>query len=249
MSYSVTYNDNGGAGGPGCQAVNAGSSGTISTTVPTRTGYSFTGWATSANGSPVYQPGDAITPTGNMTLYAVWTPWIYTVTFSLNGGYGQVPSDIEISALEGGIIGNATPMSAGRAFILWNTAADGSGDSYYAGDTYNTPQDGGIVTLYAMYCSTEIYINSDGSIECLEFIEEADCAFPRFESNGTIIAAEFIEHSEGVMFGRGILYANSFIEKDRILVSGKLPINTYLVADSNNNILIDNNGYTIIGYK
>ena len=39
----------------------------------TRNGYTFAGWATSRNGSVVYQPGEEITLTSNMTLYAKWT--------------------------------------------------------------------------------------------------------------------------------------------------------------------------------
>ena len=39
----------------------------------TRNGYTFSGWATSRNGSVVYTDQQEITVTGNMPLYAVWT--------------------------------------------------------------------------------------------------------------------------------------------------------------------------------
>lgn len=51
----------------------------------TRTGYEFAGWATSATGSKEYDDKGSITPTGDITLYAVWNQ-IYTITFNANGG-------------------------------------------------------------------------------------------------------------------------------------------------------------------
>lgn len=59
---------------------------TISSTVPTRDGYSFEGWATSAGGAVSYQPSETITVTGDVTLYAVWSAQTCTVTFDANGG-------------------------------------------------------------------------------------------------------------------------------------------------------------------
>ena len=45
----------------------------LTTNAFTRNRYRFTGWATSANGSVVYQDGQTITVTSNMTLYAKWS--------------------------------------------------------------------------------------------------------------------------------------------------------------------------------
>ena len=90
-TYTITYNGNGATGGSTAQTtVNAGSSVALRSNGFTRTGYSFSGWATSASGSVVYSNGQTITPTGNMTLYAVWVdninPTISRVTYAQNGG-------------------------------------------------------------------------------------------------------------------------------------------------------------------
>lgn len=69
--YTLTYNANGGSGAPAAQT----GSGTItlSRTQPTRTGYTFKGWATSAGATAAqYQPGASFSLTKNTTLYAVW---------------------------------------------------------------------------------------------------------------------------------------------------------------------------------
>ena len=71
--YTVTYNANGGSGAPSAQTKTKDVSLTLSTTRPTREGYSFLGWATSASAtSAQYQPGSTYTANANATLYAVW---------------------------------------------------------------------------------------------------------------------------------------------------------------------------------
>ena len=72
-AYAVVYNANGGTGAPASQTKTPGKVLTLSTTVPTRDGYTFLGWATSATAtSATYQPGGSFTTDANTTLYAVW---------------------------------------------------------------------------------------------------------------------------------------------------------------------------------
>ncbi len=71
--YTITYDANGGAGAPEETYRYYGSGALLSDTVPTREGYTFLGWATSANAtSATYHPGDGFTPNADTTLYAVW---------------------------------------------------------------------------------------------------------------------------------------------------------------------------------
>ena len=72
-TYTVAYNANGGTGAPSNQTKYHGSALTLSTTKPTRNGYTFLGWATSASAtSAEYQPGGSYTKDQSVTLYAVW---------------------------------------------------------------------------------------------------------------------------------------------------------------------------------
>ena len=72
-TYSVIYNANGGSGAPLAQTKTKDVSLTLSTTRPSRAGYNFLGWATSASAtSAQYQPGSTYTANANVTLYAVW---------------------------------------------------------------------------------------------------------------------------------------------------------------------------------
>ena len=70
-SYKVIYNSNGGSGAPSAQTKYYGKTLTLSSTKPTRTGYTFKGWATSASGSVTYASGASYASNSALTLYAV----------------------------------------------------------------------------------------------------------------------------------------------------------------------------------
>lgn len=82
-TYTLSYNANGGTGAPSSQTasniqVSPSCTFNISTQVPTRTGYTFSGWSTTSSGSVI--SGNTITITStSQTLYAIWTKNSYTV--------------------------------------------------------------------------------------------------------------------------------------------------------------------------
>jgi|GEM_PF-3944828 Listeria/Bacterioides repeat len=70
--YSITYNSNGGSGSMSTQLT--ATSKQLATNTFTRTGHTFGGWTTSSTGYIKYKNGATVTPTGNLSLYAVWKP-------------------------------------------------------------------------------------------------------------------------------------------------------------------------------
>ncbi len=73
--YAISYRPNSGSGSMDKQSVPSGESIVLEGSDFTREGYTFTGWNTSASGSgTAYVPGDTVTPTSNMSLYAQWVP-------------------------------------------------------------------------------------------------------------------------------------------------------------------------------
>ena len=64
----------------------------LDTATPTLTGYTFKGWATSANGPVAYAAGGQYLVDSDITLYAVWQIDTFTVTVSSGAGYSTVPS-------------------------------------------------------------------------------------------------------------------------------------------------------------
>ena len=243
--YTITFENNGGAEGPSTQLVNANESATLTTQTPKMYGYTFRGWDTSPDAvTPVYLPGDTITLTGNMTLYAIWDIWTYTVSFNFNGGSGNKPKDLFLMGMERGFIGFDTPICKNAIFVGWNTESNGTGYMYLPGDRFSNPQNGGTVYLYAMYLNTDIYFYKNGTIECIEFIEDQSVTHPQLRKDGRIVASEFIEHDGDIMFEEGVIYARHFIEKANNYVRGS----TKLTVDINNTYLVDNNNTTLVGY-
>lgn len=73
QKHTVTYNANGGTGAPGNQTKNQGVTLTLSSTKPTRTGYTFKYWTASIGGT--YNPGGSYTHDqdgGTVTMTAYW---------------------------------------------------------------------------------------------------------------------------------------------------------------------------------
>jgi uncharacterized repeat protein (TIGR02543 family) len=155
--YTVTFNRNGATSGtaPGPITVDAGSSITIpGQNYLLRTGYTFGGWNTKADGTgTLYRPGDSFTPTGDTILYAMWTTLSkqqYTVTFDRNGATsGTAPGPITVDAGSSITIpGQNNLLRTDYTFGGWNTKADGTGTLYRPGDSF-TPT--GDTILYAMW--------------------------------------------------------------------------------------------------
>lgn len=86
-TYVVSYNANGGSGAPAAQNKTPGTALTLSSTKPTRTGYTFSKWNTKADGTGTnYNPGARYTTDAALTLYAIWTENYVRVAYNPNGG-------------------------------------------------------------------------------------------------------------------------------------------------------------------
>lgn len=149
-SYTVSYNANGGSGAPGQQIKWYGVGLTISSTIPTRTGYSFNNWALSKAEADVgrwyYTPGSTCGRNENLTLYAAWTPNTYTVSYDANGGTGAPASQTKTYGVTLAL-SSTIPTRTNYNFKGWSTSANGS-VVYAAGGNYTT---NAAATLYAVW--------------------------------------------------------------------------------------------------
>ncbi len=136
-------------------------------TVPAGT-YTVEIYAIDKNGDgnpklPVAVPGD---PT-YITVTVTGDP--YNITYDANGGSGapdaqQKGEEVQLT------LSGAEPTREGYTFIEWNTAQDGSGDSYAPGATYTANAD---VTLYAQWTApTDAELLEMG--EAVELTKTAD---------------------------------------------------------------------------
>ena len=146
-SYTVAYNANGGSGAPSSQTKYYGKTLTLSSTKPTRTGYSFQGWATSASGSVAYAAGASYTANAAVTLYAVWKANTYTVKYDANGGTGAPGNQTKTYGVTL-TLSSTKPTRTNYTFKGWGTSATSSTVSYAAGASYTA---NAAITLYAIW--------------------------------------------------------------------------------------------------
>lgn len=73
-TYTISYNANGGIGAPTSQTKTHDVTLTLTSSTPTRSGYTFSSWNTAANGTGTYYAsGASYTTNAAATLYAQWT--------------------------------------------------------------------------------------------------------------------------------------------------------------------------------
>ena len=148
VTYTVTYNANGGSGAPAAQTKTHGVSLTLSSVKPTRYGYTFKCWNTQSNASGTnYSSGGLYTANSNVTLYAQWIPVTYKVTYNANGGSGAPASQTKTYGITL-FLSNTKPTRTGYTFKCWNTQSNGYGTNYGSGSSYNVDAD---LTLYAQW--------------------------------------------------------------------------------------------------
>lgn len=171
-TYSVTYNANGGSGAPSNQTKKHDEVLILSSTIPKRTGYTFAGWSISSTSTDIkYEAGARYTGNSALSLYAVWTPNKYTVSFDLNGGIGDldemiiaynskatIPStditkvySIYLDSCDESIDNKYSTSSCD--FLGWSTTKTNTIASYSAGDSLTITED---ITLYAVWSNPTI---------------------------------------------------------------------------------------------
>ena len=147
-SYTIKYNANGGSGAPSSQTKWKDQTLKLSTTKPTRTGYSFLGWSTSSSAtSATYAAGANYTANAAATLYAVWKANTYTVSYNANGGTGAPGNQTKTYGVTL-TLSSTKPTRTNYNFKGWGTSASATTVSYASGANYTA---NAAITLYAVW--------------------------------------------------------------------------------------------------
>jgi len=173
IQYSVSYQSNGGSGSMSNTSASYGSSVTLRSNTFTRTGYTFNGWNTKADGTGTSYSNRAsvsnlsTTDGATIPLYAQWKVNTYTIAYHANGGSGSMSNT---SATYGAnvTLRSNTFTRTGYTFNGWNTNSSGTGTSYSneASVKNLTSTNNGSVTLYAQWKAnsyTIVYHANGGS--------------------------------------------------------------------------------------
>lgn len=155
VNYTLSYNANGGSGSMASQTVTEGQSTKLKTNTFMKSGYTFAGWNTRADGSGTsYSDGAYATFYGNTTLYAQWQKYADPViTFDKNDGSGTTVSQTVPYGSSATLNANSFTRT-GYAFSDWNTKADGSGTAYGDGASISPSSN---MTLYAQWAMAADY--------------------------------------------------------------------------------------------
>ncbi|MDO4747098.1 MAG: InlB B-repeat-containing protein, partial [Candidatus Saccharibacteria bacterium] len=157
---SLSYNANTGSSAPGsqsCERIYGACNVTVASATPTRSGYTFLGWAdTSSATTAKYEAGDKVSLLNDKTIYAVWKQNVstYSLSYNANGGTGAPTSqsctttDAQPMACTIVINDQVRPTRENYVFIGWATKADATKADYKPGDSITINNN---MTLYAFY--------------------------------------------------------------------------------------------------
>lgn len=166
-TYTVSYNANSGSGAPSSQTKTGGVTLTLSSTKPTRTGYSFLNWNTKSDGTgSKYAAGGSYTANAAVTLYAQWDPIKYSVVYDANGGTGAIEQQTKTY----GTVLQLTTTKPSRTyydFVNWCTDPNGLGDVYESGGVYTGNAN---LKLYAIWTLAYVppKISNIKAVRCLD---------------------------------------------------------------------------------
>ena len=121
-TYTVSFDANGGTCPTASKEVNFNSA-YDTLPIPTRTGYGFDGWFTSAQGGSAVDADTVMSTASNHTLYAHWSANAYTVSFDANGG--TCPDSSKSVAYDSAYGELPVPTKDCYNFEGWFTAKDG----------------------------------------------------------------------------------------------------------------------------
>ena len=126
----------------------------------TKNGYIFKGWSQSKNGQVDYQVGDAIVSSGDICLYAVWSPIEYSITYVLYGGKNHQWNPHTYNVESQFLLGS--PTRDGYLFGGWYTNANLT--KPFSSSVF---EKGGDITLYAKWNTSDFAYTFLGDSYCI----------------------------------------------------------------------------------
>lgn len=143
ITYYVRYNANGGVGSMGISTFEYGRTYNLAKNTFTRAGYTFKGWATSANGDKVYNDRQAVSDLATtqgaiVDLYAVWETNTYSIVYDLVGGTAGANAPTEATYDVGFNV--SAPTRSGYIFLGWKVTGMDNTTHFHGASSTNYSQ-------------------------------------------------------------------------------------------------------------
>ncbi|GGI15294.1 hypothetical protein GCM10007377_15180 [Galliscardovia ingluviei] len=163
---SLTYDPDGGEGDFPPVNGHVDDKITVTSTPPTRKGYSFTGWkdCTTASSTTIYHANSPLTlPDGGIRLCAQWYALPARLVYMHNGGNGMMPAttghtDSDVRVADSQFTRN------GYTFTGWNTKADGTGTPVAVNSTFRLHIGDSIVYAQWKANPAQLILNPNGGV-------------------------------------------------------------------------------------
>lgn len=233
LQYSVTYDGNGNTGGtapvdpaspynPGATVTVLGNTGSL-----VRTGYTFAGWNTQADGlGTSYNPGDTfVIGSANVILYARWTQNCYALTLGHTGsGDDPVASPANSTGCAAGTYhyGESINLSGAAADLGWGIAS-----WYGTGNNASTANTNSLVMPAGAHAAGVNYLRLLGDVNLDGLVNSSDALLVLSVDVG-LPAAEYCPMNYGDVDGDGVVNSTDAL----IILSydAGLPVGTSLVG-------------------
>jgi len=129
-----------------------------------RTYYNFSGWSTNttyfySDGYYYFECGCYAADSGNIEITANWSAWEHMVNYDANGGSGG-PGNQTKRYGEAMSISEQQPTKSGYVFGGWSCSLGGT---YQPGNNYTYDQNGGAVTMKAIWNACEHTVTYDAN--------------------------------------------------------------------------------------
>ena len=243
--YTIKYNANGGTGTVSQQEATYDTNITIRKNNYIKTGYTFTGWNTKADGTgTAYTENEStknLATSGTITLYAQWKANTYTIKFDNNTGTGTLESVTYTYDVSSTL--PASPFTKENyTFTGWNTKQDGSGTSYVNNATIKNLVPSGEVTLYAQWKANTYTIKYNSNTgtgtmanQTTSYDKETTIKTNAFTKTGyTFIGWNTASNGTGTKYTEGQIVKN-LVSSGTITLYAQWEANKYTVKFDNNN--------------
>ena len=198
ITYNVAFNANNGEGEMASMTFTYDKEQALTANAFTRTGYTFTGWNTKADGSGnAYTDKQSVknlsaTQDATVTLYAQWKLTVYNITYNLDGG--TLPEGMTNPAtytIEDAAITLVNPERAGYAFLGW------TGTDVAEASTTVTIAAGSIgdreFTATWLMLRDPADVNADGNVDVADIASVID-VMSGAEKDPTIVSNADVNH-------------------------------------------------------
>ena len=164
-SIIITFNKNTGSGSMSNINCKYNEACTLTANAFTKTGYTFTGWNTKADGSGTsYSNNGSITTKSAVTLYAQWKANSYTIVYNINTGTSGTMSSTSCTYDQDCTLRTNAFSKTGYTFKGWATSSSGSVGYNNNQIVKNlTTTNNGTVTLYAVWGANTFTVNYDAN--------------------------------------------------------------------------------------